>query len=84
MDWLQRLWNGIKEPMEEAAKAAIKLVFAPSLRNPAEMASALPANMRDEYTDWVREPKNALMAGALISAAQELALSAAEKINPSD
>lgn len=84
MNMLKKLWGAMKEPLEEAAKASIRMLFAPSVSDPTKLASVLPADVRDDYLKWLANPGNKLMATRVIQAGEALALSAAEKINPED
>lgn len=79
-----KIWAVLREPIEEAAKATIRMVFQPVIIDPGGIADVLPENIRDEYREWVREPKNRVYAVAILSASQDLALLAADKINPAD
>ena len=84
MNWLKKLWNAVREPIEEAAKAALGLVVDPVIDDPRKLSGTLPEAIRDDYLRWVATPEGALMASAILQAGKGLALQGIEQINPTD
>jgi hypothetical protein len=84
MNWLKKLWNAVREPIEEAAKAALGLVVDPVIDDPRKLSGTLPEAIRDDYLRWVATPEGAVMSAAILRAAKDLALRGVEQINPND
>ena len=84
MNWLKKLWLAIREPIEEATKAALGIVVDPVIDDPRRLSGTLPEQVRDDYLRWVATPEGAVMSAAILRAAKDLALRGVEQINPND
>lgn len=84
MNWLKKLWIAIREPIEEATKAALGIVVDPVIDDPRRLSGTLPEQVRDDYLRWVATPEGAVMSAAILRAAKDLALRGVEQINPTD
>jgi len=84
MNWLKKLWIAIREPIEEATKAALGIVVDPVIDAPRRLSGTLPEQVRDDYLRWVATPEGAVMSAAILRAAKDLALRGVEQINPND
>ena len=84
MNWLGKLWIAIREPIEEATKAALGIVVDPVIDDPRRLSGTLPEQVRDDYLRWVATPEGAVMSAAILRAAKDLALRGVEQINPND
>ena len=84
MNWLKKLCIAIREPIEEATKAALGIVVDPVIDDPRRLSGTLPEQVRDDYLRWVASPEGAVMSAAILRAAKDLALRGVEQINPND
>lgn len=83
MEWLKRLWNGLKEPVEEAAKLAYHLATDKYVEDPkANLLPRLPDAVRPTVEAFLASPGGAEAIVAILTTMQDAGEEALEKINP--